>query len=269
MNKDRLVEQLLDAYDGDVVAIGRAIKEAKSKRRPVIKADMPDLSDSPIVVSLENVTKTYKLGKNKVMALNDVSLTVRQGEMVALVGTSGSGKSTLLHMIGGLDNPTSGVVTVDGVNLRKLRDGKLSRYRGQKIGFVFQSFYLQPFLNVRDNIEIPAMFARSKRRSRHERSQELAEAVNLDDRLKHYSKELSGGQIQRTAIARAMINKPKILLADEPTGNLDKENAKVIFDLFEQMRRDYNTTVIVVTHDESLASRMDRMIRLSDGMVEG
>ena len=172
-------------------------------------------------------------------------------------------------MIGGLDNPTSGVVTVDGVNLRKLRDGKLSRYRGQKIGFVFQSFYLQPFLNVRDNIEIPAMFARSKRRSRHERSQELAEAVNLDDRLKHYSKELSGGQIQRTAIARAMINKPKILLADEPTGNLDKENAKVIFDLFEQMRRDYNTTVIVVTHDESLASRMDRMIRLSDGMVEG
>lgn len=270
MDKHKLIEQLLEAYSGDVAAIGRDVKQAKLTRDstlPQSSRKRPDLSDQPVVVEIKDLTKIYKLGKTKVNALNGVDFQVRQGEMVALVGSSGSGKSTLLHMIGGLDSPTSGSVVVDGVNLKKMRDGKLSNYRGRKIGFVFQSFYLQPFLNVRDNIEVPAMFARTKRSARHEQSDKLAEAVGLTDRLKHYSKELSGGQIQRTSIARALMNQPKILLADEPTGNLDRTNALAIFDLFDQVRRDFNTTVIVVTHDEGLASRMDRVVRLSDGKV--
>lgn len=228
---------------------------------------IPDVSANPVVVQVSELSKRYKLGKTNVDALAGVSLEIRQGEMVALTGASGSGKSTLLQMIGGLDSPTGGTITVDGVDIGKMSDAKLSRYRGQKIGFVFQSFYLQPFLDVRDNIEVPAMFARTERAVRHEESRELSEAVGLSDRLRHYSKELSGGQIQRTAIARALINRPKILLADEPTGNLDRENAEAIFDLFAQVRRDYGTTVIVVTHDEHLAARMDRMIRLSDGKL--
>lgn len=270
MDKQKLIDQLLIAYGDDVAAIGRDVKAAHLSRR-VLAKKKPVLvnPDSPVVVDVQDITKVYKLGKTKVHALDGVSVQIRQGEMVALTGASGSGKSTLLQLIGGLDSPTSGAVVVDGVNLKKLRDGKLSRYRGRKIGFVFQSFYLQPFLNVRDNIEVPAMFARTKKLDRHEIADELAQAVGLADRVKHYSKELSGGQIQRTAIARALINRPKILLADEPTGNLDKTNAAAIFDLFEKVRQDYNTTVVVVTHDEELANRMDRQIRLSDGKVVG
>ncbi len=267
MNNPQLIEQVLDAYQGDVTRAVRDLESAQRLRSATKKTQVPDTSDKPLVVDVQNVTKTYKLGKTKVTALDDVSVQIREGEMVALLGTSGSGKSTLLHMIGGLDVPTTGTVTVDGENLRKLRDGKLSRYRGQKIGFVFQSFYLQPFLNVQDNIEVPAMFARTKRADRRTRSEEIAQAVELDDRIKHFGKELSGGQIQRTAIARALINRPKLLLADEPTGNLDSATAGVIFDLFEKIRRDFGTTIIVVTHDERLAARMDRQIRLSDGKV--
>lgn len=250
------------------MALGKDIKALSIRKRQLTRRrPAVDTSGQPVVVEVNQVSKVYRLGKTKVNALSHVSLQVRQGELVALVGASGSGKSTLLQLIGGLDAPTSGTVTVDNVNLKKMHDGKLSRYRGQKIGFVFQSFYLQPFLTVRDNIEVPAMFARLKRKQRHEISDELAGKIGLTDRIKHYSKELSGGQIQRTAIARALMNKPKLLLADEPTGNLDKANAEAIFDLFEQVRREYNTTVIVVTHDEGLASRMDRMVRLSDGKV--
>lgn len=268
MNKQELLAQLLDAYNDDVAAIGRDMKQLHLTRRSFsVKKPVVDVSDQPVVVDIQGVSKIYKLGKTKVNALQDISLQIRQGEMVALTGASGSGKSTLLQLIGGLDTPSAGVVMVDGVNLKKMWDGKLSRYRGRKIGFVFQSFYLQPFLNVRDNIEVPGMFARAKRRVRHEQSERLAHEVGLADRMKHYAKELSGGQIQRTAIARALMNQPKILLADEPTGNLDRANAIAIFDLFEQVRTQFNTTVIVVTHDEDLASRMDRAIRLRDGSV--
>ena len=219
------------------------------------------------LVELQGVSKEYKLGKTKVHALDDVSLTIHEGEMVALLGKSGSGKSTLLHMIGGLDKPTSGDVIVDGASLRKMRDSKLSYYRGQKIGFVFQSFYLQPFLNVRDNIEVPALFARVHAKARHERSLEVADAVGLADRAKSYGKELSGGQIQRVAVARALMNKPRIVLADEPTGNLDQQTAETIFQLFEKARDQFGATVVIVTHDEDLARRADRIIRVADGKV--
>lgn len=265
-HKRTLIPSLLDAYEGDFSRLRVDLEAAITERT---RATKPATSESkmPVVVEVNELTKTYKLGKTTVEALKSVSLKIHEGEMVALVGSSGSGKSTLLQMIGGLDQPTGGSVSVDGVNLRKMRDGALSRYRGQKIGFVFQSFYLQPFLNVRDNIEIPAIFARTKRAARHAKAQEISHAVGLDDRLKHFGRELSGGQIQRTAIARALINQPKILLADEPTGNLDQANASAIFDLFAKARELYGTTVIVVTHDEALAARMDRAIRLRDGQV--
>ena len=265
MQTQKLLEQLVDAYDGDIARLKTDLDTfavRKEPARPVI-----DLSDKPVVVEIGNVSKTYKLGKTNVEALNDVSLKIHEGEMVALIGASGSGKSTLLQLIGGLDKPTRGNVIVDGVDLHKMSDGVLSKYRGQKIGFVFQSFYLQPFLNVRDNIEIPAIFARTKRSVRHQKAGGIAKAVGLEDRLKHFGKELSGGQIQRTAIARALINQPKIVLADEPTGNLDQTNANAIFDLFAKARDQFGTTIVVVTHDENLAAKMDRAIRLSDGKV--
>ena len=266
VDKHALIESLLDEYRDDFSLLRADLERAQSRRKWAGKPKI-DRSDKSVVVEVSELVKTYKLGKTTVEALKGVSLKIHEGEMVALGGSSGSGKSTLLQMIGGLDQPTAGSVSVDGTDLRKMHDAALSRYRGQKIGFVFQSFYLQPFLNVRDNIEIPAIFARTKRPARHTRAQEIATAVGLQGRLKHYGRELSGGQIQRTAIARALINRPKLLLADEPTGNLDQTNADAIFDLFVRARDDFGATVIVVTHDEALADRMDRAIRLRDGQV--
>lgn len=268
IDKHKVIEDLLQSYDGDLAALGRDVKAAAlARKKNISKKPAKDYSGKPVVVELQGVSKEYKLGKTKVHALDDVSLTIHEGEMVALLGKSGSGKSTLLHMIGGLDKPTSGDVIVDGANLRKMRDSKLSYYRGQKIGFVFQSFYLQPFLNVRDNIEVPAIFARTHAKERHERSLEVAEAVGLSERVKSYGKELSGGQIQRVAVARALMNKPRIVLADEPTGNLDQQTAETIFQLFEKARDQFGATVIIVTHDEDLARRADRIIRVADGKV--
>lgn len=261
------IKRLHELYDGDIVRLVADIRQFHEKQTVKTIKPSHDFSNAPTVISVDNLSKKYKLGGTVVNAVEGVSLDIKQGEMVALVGASGSGKSTLLQMIGGLDKPSSGTVTVDGEVLGKMRDGKLSRYRGQKIGFVFQSFYLQPFLNVQANIEIPAVFARTKRSERHKQSLSVAEAVGLQDRTKHYGKELSGGQIQRTAIARALMNRPRIILADEPTGNLDQANADAIFELFENARKTYGTTIVVVTHDEDLAERMDRKIRLMDGRV--
>jgi ABC-type lipoprotein export system ATPase subunit len=226
-----------------------------------------DKPQRKIILSANNLSRFYRVGKNKVDALQDVSLSVYEGEFVAVVGTSGSGKSTLLSLIGGLEKPSYGEIAIDGIELKKMSDAELSRYRGRKLGFVFQSYYLQPFLTVEANIEVPAVFAGVNSSIRQKRVRAVAEAVGITDRLKHLPKELSGGQIQRVAIARALVNQPKLLLADEPTGNLDSTNAIAIFDLFEKVRRELGTTVVVVTHDENLASRSDRIIRLVDGRL--
>ncbi|HEV7952218.1 MAG TPA: ABC transporter ATP-binding protein, partial [Candidatus Saccharimonadales bacterium] len=224
------------------------------------------VADGPVVVDLQDVKKTYKIGRQKITALNGVSLQIRQGEFIALTGASGSGKSTLLQIIGGLDKPTEGTVIVDGADLKKMRDGKLSQFRNRTIGFVFQFFYLQPFLRVGTNLEVPGMFARTKRRVRRQNIQQLAQAVGIEDRLAHLPRELSGGQMQRAAVARALLNRPKILLADEPTGNLDSTNSKAIIELFQSIRRDFGTTIIIVTHDATIAAQADREIRLQDGV---
>lgn len=224
-------------------------------------------SSNEILVTVQDVSKRYKIGKNYVDALKNVSVDIYKGEFVAITGTSGSGKSTLLHQIGGLDKPTTGTVEVAGKNIAKLRDSKLSRFRNQTIGFVFQFFYLQPFINLQTNIEIPGMFARIKPLDRRDQSAALANIVGLGERLNHLPRELSGGQMQRAAIARALQNNPLLLLADEPTGNLDRSNALAIFDLFQKIRNEQGTTVVVVTHDTELASMADRIIRMSDGEI--
>lgn len=213
------------------------------------------------------MVKEYKIGKQKIRAVDSVSLEVSKGEFIALVGVSGSGKSTLLHLLGGLDKATSGEVVVNGQEIRKMSDRRLSQFRNQTIGFVFQSFYLQPFLTLRRNIEVASMPQRMKRAERKQRIEELARQVGLYDRLNHRPRELSGGQIQRTAIARALLNRPAIILADEPTGNLDSANSHDIIQLFQQIREQYGTTVIIATHDTEVAAQADRVITLKDGRL--
>lgn len=256
------VEKLVELFNGDTKRASDAVLAYKPVAKKLVPVEL-----GPIVIDLKDITKSYKIGNQRVEALKKVSLTIKQGEFVAITGTSGSGKSTLLQLMGGLDKPTSGDVIVDGHNISKLSDSKLSEFRNKTVGFVFQFFYLQPFLRLQTNIEVPAMFARSNRKERKERSAMLAEKVDLLDRIDHLPKELSGGQMQRSAIARALQNQPKILLADEPTGNLDSANGSAIIDLFEQVRESFGTTVIVVTHDAKVARRADRVIRVLDGVI--
>ncbi len=259
-----LAQHLLAATKGDLKAAVAVLKQAQ-KLQVTTRTYTP--KNSEVVVRVDSVAKTYRVGKTTVEALKSVSLDVYKGEFVAITGTSGSGKSTLLQLIGGLDKVSSGSVVVQGQNLATLSDRKLAQFRNRTIGFVFQFFFLQPFLSLQTNIEVPAMFARTKRAVRGERSAALAETVGLADRLKHLPRELSGGQMQRAAIARAMQNKPSILLADEPTGNLDSKNARAIFELFQQVRDEQGTTVVVVTHDMELAALADRSVHMSDGLL--
>ena len=234
----------------------------------VAQADkIDDLDSRPIAIRATNVIKKYKVGKQIIRAIDDVSVDIHEGEFVALVGPSGSGKSTLLHLLGGLDKPTSGEIVVGGKNVSSMNDRQLSKFRNQTIGFVFQSFYLQPFLTLRRNIEVASMPQRMGRAERKLRIELLARQVGLHDRLSHRPHELSGGQIQRAAIARALLNRPSIILADEPTGNLDSVNSRDIISLFQQIRGQYHTTIVIATHDNEIAAQADRVIALKDGRL--
>jgi ABC-type lipoprotein export system ATPase subunit len=261
----QLAKQLLQETGGDLQAAVRALEEVGRGAAAPAKAYKP--KSTQVIAGAKDVNKHYKVGRTKVQALNNVSLEIFKGEFVALTGPSGSGKSTLLQLLGGLDKPASGSIEINGQNLAKLNDSKLSQFRNRTIGFIFQFFYLQPFLDLQTNIEVPGMFARSKRTDRRKRSAELAAIVGLDERLRHLPRELSGGQMQRAAIARALLNQPPILLADEPTGNLDRTNGKAIFDLFRTICDKHGTTVIVVTHDMELAATADRIVQLEDGAI--
>jgi ABC-type lipoprotein export system ATPase subunit len=264
VKQKNLLQDLIIAYQDNFDEISKALSIEKSIRS---RLNLPK-NNSPVVVKLESVFRNYKLGKEHIQAVNDVSIEIKEGEFVALTGPSGSGKSTLLQLIGGLDKPTKGKLIINSQDISKLSDRKLSNFRNKTVGFVFQFFYLQPFLTTRVNLEVPAMFARTHRQDRLKRVNELADAVGLKERLDHLPKELSGGQTQRAAIVRALLNNPKLLLADEPTGNLDKANGDAIIELFDQIRKKFGTTIVIVTHDAEIAARTDREIRLLDGRVQ-
>ncbi|MBO4687052.1 MAG: ABC transporter ATP-binding protein [Clostridiales bacterium] len=213
----------------------------------------------------EHLTKTYGKDENVVAALNDVSLTINKGEFVAIIGASGSGKSTLLHMLGGVDRPTSGTVLVDGKDIFKQNDEQLSIFRRREVGLVYQFFNLIPVLTVVENITMPVML--DHRKVNQERLDELLELLGLKERKDFFPNQLSGGQQQRVAIGRALINAPTILLADEPTGNLDSKNSQEVVELLKYSNQKYNQTTVLITHDENVALQAKRIITIQDGKI--
>jgi ABC-type lipoprotein export system ATPase subunit len=225
-------------------------------------------SSSTPAVRTENVCRHYPMGSGLIRAVDGVSLTIRRGEFVALLGQSGSGKSTLLNLLAGLDRPTSGSVVVQGRDLAKLSSQELARYRRDDVGMVFQAFHLIPSMTITDNVELPLRFAEVERGERAQRVREALERVGLGNRLEHKPSELSGGEQQRVSIARALVNRPSLLLADEPTGNLDSRTGEDILALIRDLSVALAMTVVMVTHERALAERFaQRLIFLADGKL--
>lgn len=213
-----------------------------------------------------NLTKTYGEGETEVKALNNVNISVESGQFIAIVGPSGSGKSTMLHLLGGIERPTSGTVKIEGKDIYKLSENKLAKYRRQHIGFIFQQYNLIPVLNVRENIEMPLMLDKAK--IDKEYIDEVIEFLGLSERQNHLPNQLSGGQQQRVAIARALAAKPAIILADEPTGNLDTKTTSEVMELLKKSIKKYNQTLIMITHNEEIAKNADRIVSIVDGDIK-
>ncbi|SHJ41322.1 putative ABC transport system ATP-binding protein [Clostridium cavendishii DSM 21758] len=217
------------------------------------------------ILKVEGLKKYYGKGDNLVKALDDVSFSVNKGEFVAIVGASGSGKSTLLHLIGGLDRPTEGSVTINNDSIYNLNDNQLSIFRRRNIGFIFQFFNLIPVLDVEENIALPSLLDNEKVDKEYLAG--IIKMLGLEERKNHIPSELSGGQQQRVSIARALINKPSIVLADEPTGNLDSKNSREVVELLKVTAKKYNQTLILITHDLKVAEQADRVVTISDGKI--
>ena len=219
------------------------------------------------ILKIEGVSKSYTLGRLEVPVLHDIDLTVNNGDFAAIMGPSGSGKSTLMNIIGCLDRPTSGKIMIGDLDISQLQDMELASIRGKKIGFIFQTFNLVSRLTALRNVELPMVYQNMPRKDRMLRSKELLELLGLGDRMNHRPSELSGGQRQRVAIARALVNNPDIILADEPTGNLDSKTGEEIMRIFDRLH-DEGRTILMVTHDNELAQNCNRIIRLKDGRIE-
>src|SRR5216110_924840 len=218
------------------------------------------------LVELRNVSKIYYLGGEEIRALDDVSLDIESGEFISIIGPSGSGKSTLMHILGCLDSPTKGTITLDGTMIQDASTAQLARIRNQKIGFVFQFFNLLPKLNVLQNVELPMIYSGISARERRNRAMEALQMVDLQNRSKHRPMQLSGGQQQRAAIARALVNNPRIVFADEPTGNLDSHTGEAILNLFRRLSTQ-GRTIVLVTHDPEIAAVTPRRIEIRDGKI--
>jgi putative ABC transport system ATP-binding protein len=221
------------------------------------------------LIKAEELSKVYKLDETYIRALDSINISIEQGEFVAITGPSGSGKSTLLHILGCIDKPSKGKVFIKELEVSKMSNHALTKLRLHELGFVFQNFYLLPALSAYENIELPLKEAGFSKEMRRKRINELLEAVGLSERARHMPGQLSGGEQQRVAIARALANNPSIILADEPTGELDSTNGRNILDLLTRINREYDKTVVVVTHDDSVALRAKRILKLQDGKLVG
>lgn len=219
------------------------------------------------MINIKNISKIYNIGSEKLTVLDDVSLNIEKGEFVAIVGASGSGKSTLMNMMGGLDRPSIGEVIIEGEDISKFKDKKMSKFRNEKIGFVFQSFNLEPTLTALENVMMPLMIAGVSDKEMKEKAKSVLEFLGMGDRMKHKPTELSGGQRQRVSIARALVNDPKIILADEPTGNLDSKSGAAAMEMLTNFKKK-GYTIVMVTHNMEEAIYADRVIKIKDGKVE-
>jgi len=230
--------------------------------------DTPELQEQPApLIVLRGVTKTYRQGAEQVMALQDVNLDIADGEFVAVTGKSGCGKSTLLHVIGGLESVTAGSIHFQGRDLRRFDDARLTQYRRDRVGIVFQSFNLMPLLTILENVALPQILRGTPSHEALRRAGDWLERVNVEHRRDHKPHQVSGGEMQRAAIARALVNQPALLLADEPTGNLDSVHASQVLELFAQLQRQERLTVVMVTHALEAAQCADRIIRMQDGRL--
>ncbi len=221
--------------------------------------------EKDIILKCENLSKEYGNEMNKIQALDNISFTVKKGQFISIVGASGSGKSTLLHLLGGIDRPSSGKIIIDNINICELSSDELAVFRRKNIGIIYQFYNLLPIMNVKENIVLPCQL--DKQKVNKEELAELLKTLNLEDRIEHLPNQLSGGQQQRVAIGRALINHPAIILADEPTGNLDSKTSKDIIELLRLSNKKYHQTILLVTHDENLASQADRVITIQDGKI--
>lgn len=218
------------------------------------------------VLEVKHLSKTYGKGDNQVQALKDISFSVEKGEFIAIIGSSGSGKSTLLHLIGGVDQPTEGEVIVNGISVYDKNEEELAIFRRREVGLIYQFYNLIPILTVEENMTLPVLLDNQK--VNQERLNELLKILGLEERRTHLPKQLSGGQQQRASIGRALMNAPSLVLADEPTGNLDSKNSKEIIDLLKLTQKKYKQTLIMITHDESIAMQADRIIVIEDGQIK-
>ena len=222
---------------------------------------------SQYIISTIGLSKIYRMGEEIVTALKSVDLHIAKNEYVALMGPSGSGKSTLMNLIGCLDSPTAGEYHLNDINVSQMSDSDLAEVRNKEIGFVFQTFNLLPRMSALDNVAMPLVYAGKSKAYRDQKAQQVLEQVGLGDRMYHKPNELSGGQRQRVAIARALVNDPAIILADEPTGNLDSMNTGIVFDILQNLTKEFGQTIIAVTHDEDFARKSDRIIEMKDGYI--
>lgn len=222
----------------------------------------------PAIITLDEVYRVYRMGTERIFAVNGVSLEIEQGEICCLQGPSGSGKSTILHMLAGLDKPSKGSIVIGKTHIEKLSENQLAKFRQKHIGFIFQSYYLIPTLTALENVALPLTFCGIPRSKRFKVAKELLEAVGLKERMRHRPSQMSGGQQQRVSIARAFANNPKVIFADEPTGNLDTATTYEMMNLMTQLAKQRNQTLVVVTHDTEIAGYASRIIRIRDGKIE-